>query len=44
MDIADEEGLDKYDKFLKDVQESPSSYNPDQLKQILDSFRDVLFR
>jgi hypothetical protein len=37
-------GLDKYDKFLKEVQETPSSYNPDQLRAILDSFRDVLFR
>lgn len=37
-------GLDKYDQFLKEVQETPSSYNPDQLRAILDSFRDVLFR
>jgi hypothetical protein len=37
-------GLDKYDKFLKEVQETPTSYNPDQLRAILDSFRDVLFR
>lgn len=37
-------GLDKYDKFLADVRETPSSYNPDKLRSILDSFRDVLFR
>lgn len=42
--VTDRVGLDKYDTFLREVQEEPSTYNPDKLRSILDSFRDVLFR
>jgi hypothetical protein len=38
------QGLDKYNAFLKATLAEPSSYNPTQLREIMDGFREVLFR
>jgi len=38
------EGLEKYDAFIKKALAETSAYNAVELRQILDSFREVLFR
>lgn len=37
-------GLDKYEAFLRDALAKPSSYSPETLREVMDSFRDILFR
>lgn len=38
------EGLDRYEAFLKASLENNSSYNPAALREIMDGFREVLYR
>ncbi|KAK4684684.1 hypothetical protein P7C73_g5484, partial [Tremellales sp. Uapishka_1] len=38
------DGLDKYEAFLSASKQNPSSYNPTTLREIMDSFREVLYR
>ncbi|AFR95725.2 hypothetical protein C343_03830 [Cryptococcus neoformans C23] len=37
------DGLDKYDHFLSSSIDDPSVYNGEKLREIMDSFREVLF-
>ena len=37
-------GLEKYGAFLLSSLETSSSYNPAVLREIMDGFRDTLFR
>jgi len=43
-DTDHDSGLDKYEEFLSASLEKPSSYNPGVLREIMDGFREVLFR
>lgn len=37
------DGLDRYDRFLSDSLDDPSVYSGQKLREIMDSFREVLF-
>ena len=37
-------GLDKYDEFLKNALADTGKYNANTLREIMDGFREVLFR
>lgn len=37
------DGLDRYDRFLSDSLDDPSVYSGKKLREIMDSFREVLF-
>lgn len=37
-------GLDDLEVLLKKYKSEPSSYSPQELRECLDSFREVLFR
>lgn len=37
-------GLTKYDDYLSSCLANPSSYSPQTLREIMDGFREILFR
>ena len=37
------DGLDRYDAAIADFRRSPSTYSPDKLRSVMDSFKTVLF-
>jgi len=37
-------GLTKYDAYLSSCLANPSTYSPESLREIMDGFREILFR